>query len=402
MLSNVEILAAIERGEIAIATFDPTNENDSRLTPAGFNFSFTKFIVSMNDKMFYRIYEDEPEDGKSNLYFIIGAGDTALALTKESIWVSKKYAGTFHSKVRYVSQGLGHISTTLDPGWMGQLLISVNNPNRRSIKVNIGQKDCATGEITYATFLTLCLYKLEVAASGLSDNSNARLDILYDLLAENRDTNPNEMLRLLQKLNSIRAICAVQSSNELISLDQWTATNKQTFEDDHAIVLKKLDSLQPRINSMIGSVPEPNTFKVKVKKLRDDAVVPKLEYPGDAGMDLFSIDEVTINPQSTVLVHTGLSIELPQNTEAQIRPRSGLAKEFGVTVLNSPGTIDAGYRGEIGVLIINHGKEPFKIERHMRIAQLVIKPIMNIEMVEATELSESIRGRGGFGSSGVD
>jgi dUTP pyrophosphatase len=108
-----------------------------------------------------------------------------------------------------------------------------------------------------------------------------------------------------------------------------------------------------------------------------------------------------INPGDIALVPTGLVIELPQNTEAQVRPRSGLALNHGITVLNTPGTIDEGYRGELGVILINHGREAFHIEKHMRVAQLVVKPILEIKIKEVLELSDSIRGVDGFGSSGL-
>lgn len=141
---------------------------------------------------------------------------------------------------------------------------------------------------------------------------------------------------------------------------------------------------------------------VKIKKVVDDAKIPFYAHDGDAGMDIYSSVEEFILPGETKLVKTGISIELPRNTEAQIRPRSGLALKHSITVLNSPGTIDEGYRGEIGVILINHGKEKFIVEKHMRIAQMVIKPVIRAEIQEVTiELSETERAQGGFGSSGT-
>ena len=101
------------------------------------------------------------------------------------------------------------------------------------------------------------------------------------------------------------------------------------------------------------------------------------------------------------LIKTGISIELPPNTEAQIRPRSGLALKHQITVLNTPGTIDEGYRGEIGVILINHGKTSFKVTQGMRIAQMVIAPVIRVNIEEVEQLSDTIRGKGGFGSTGV-
>lgn len=115
---------------------------------------------------------------------------------------------------------------------------------------------------------------------------------------------------------------------------------------------------------------------------------------------MFAVEEFVLHPQEYASIPTGLCIELPSGTEAQIRPRSGLAAKHGVTVLNTPGTIDAGYRGEIQVIMINHGKENFSIRPGMRIAQMVIKPIHDITFTESLSLEGSTRGGGGLGSSG--
>ena len=139
---------------------------------------------------------------------------------------------------------------------------------------------------------------------------------------------------------------------------------------------------------------------LKIKKLNEDAIIPFYAHPGDAGLDLFSVEEVTIEPGKRQLVATGISIELPKNTEAQVRPRSGLALKYGVTVLNSPGTIDEGYRGEIKVILINHGEEAFKINRGDKIAQMVIMPVLTVGIEEVEILNDSERGEGGFGSTG--
>ncbi|MBP3906031.1 MAG: dUTP diphosphatase [Peptostreptococcaceae bacterium] len=142
-------------------------------------------------------------------------------------------------------------------------------------------------------------------------------------------------------------------------------------------------------------------YTLKVKKLNEDAIIPNFAHKGDAGMDLYSIEKVIIPKNETRLIKTGISIELPHMTEAQVRPRSGLALKHSITVLNSPGTIDEGYRGEIGVILINHGKEDFVVEKHMKIAQMVIKPIYEIHIEEVKDLSDTERGNGGFGSTGM-
>ena len=141
-------------------------------------------------------------------------------------------------------------------------------------------------------------------------------------------------------------------------------------------------------------------MKLLIKKLSDDAIMPQFAHPGDAGMDLFAIAEVTLAPGEAALIKTGLSIQLPINTEAQIRPRSGLALKHTITVLNAPGTIDEGYRGEIGIILINHGKKGFLVTKGMKVAQMVIKPTLSITIEETDELIDTKRGAGGFGSTG--
>jgi dUTP pyrophosphatase len=131
--------------------------------------------------------------------------------------------------------------------------------------------------------------------------------------------------------------------------------------------------------------------------------LPEIATSAAAGVDLMAAvsEAVTIAPGARKLVPTGLAIALPDGYEAQVRPRSGLAMRHGVTVLNSPGTIDADYRGEIGVLLINLGQEAFTIERGMRIAQMVVAPVARLQWREVTELPVSERGSGGFGSTGT-
>lgn len=142
-------------------------------------------------------------------------------------------------------------------------------------------------------------------------------------------------------------------------------------------------------------------MKVKILKLHDLAVVPAYKYHGDSGLDLYSIEEQILQPGDVKLIQTGIAIELPEGTEAQIRPRSGLALKNSVTVLNTPGTVDASYRGEIGVILINHGKNPFHVQQGMRIAQMVITPVIKAEIEQVNSLDETTRGSGGFGSTGV-
>ena len=142
-------------------------------------------------------------------------------------------------------------------------------------------------------------------------------------------------------------------------------------------------------------------MKVLFRKIDESARLPEYAHPGDAGMDVFAIDESVIPPGGRVLVHTGLAMELPDGYEAQVRSRSGLALKHGIAVLNSPGTIDAGYRGEVGVILINHGTGAFKVEKGMKVAQIVIAAAIRAEIAEVAETGGSERGSGGFGSTGV-
>ena len=143
-------------------------------------------------------------------------------------------------------------------------------------------------------------------------------------------------------------------------------------------------------------------IKVLVKKLNPKAELPKYKTEGSSGMDLMALIEkpIKIKPQSSVLISTGLSIAIPEDTEVQIRPRAGLAVKSNVSVLNTPGTIDSDYRGEIKIILFNHSKEDFTVNNNDRIAQMVLMPILKAEFEEVNDLPETIRGSGGFGSTG--
>lgn len=142
-------------------------------------------------------------------------------------------------------------------------------------------------------------------------------------------------------------------------------------------------------------------MRVKIKKLSEVAYLPEYAHgpDEDAGMDLRSVEDIELQPGEPRAVPTGLAIELPPGYEAQVRPRSGLALKHAITVPNSPATIDPGYRGEIRVILLNLGREPYRVHRGDRIAQMVIARYEQIEW-EETELNQSARGQGGFGSSG--
>lgn len=140
---------------------------------------------------------------------------------------------------------------------------------------------------------------------------------------------------------------------------------------------------------------------VKVKRLIADAVLPAYAHVDDAGMDLCSCEDVSIPPGEVRLVGTGLAIQLPPGTEAQIRPKSGLALKHRITILNTPGTIDEGYRGEVRVILINYSKATIQITKGTKVAQMVVNPVLRVKIEEVESLNNTERNEGGFGSTGV-
>ncbi|MEM4256878.1 MAG: dUTP diphosphatase [Candidatus Diapherotrites archaeon] len=139
---------------------------------------------------------------------------------------------------------------------------------------------------------------------------------------------------------------------------------------------------------------------VKVKRLSQEAKMPKQEHHDDSGFDIYSAEEVIIKPFERKLVSTGISLEIPKGYEGQIRPKSGLAIKHGISMVNTPGTIDAGYRGEIKVILINLGNEEYKVEKGKKIAQIVFAKVEQPKLIES-ELKETKRGSKGFGSTGL-
>ena len=142
--------------------------------------------------------------------------------------------------------------------------------------------------------------------------------------------------------------------------------------------------------------------KVLVKKLDPNVELPKYKTEGSSGLDLMAFidNPIKISPNTSALIPTGISVAISNDLEIQIRPRSGLAAKSNVTVLNAPGTIDSDYRGEIKIILFNHGKEDFIIKNKDRVAQMILVPIIKIEFEEVDELPNTIRGSGGFGSTG--
>mgnify|MGYP002050658921 CR=1 FL=1 len=142
--------------------------------------------------------------------------------------------------------------------------------------------------------------------------------------------------------------------------------------------------------------------KVLIKKLNSDVKLPAYKTNGASGMDLMAFvkEPITIEPKKSSLIPTGLSVAFSEDYEIQIRPRSGLAAKNNISILNTPGTIDSDYRGELKIILFNHGSEKFKINNNDRVAQIVLTPIIKMELEETNELPESLRGKGGFGSTG--
>ena len=144
-------------------------------------------------------------------------------------------------------------------------------------------------------------------------------------------------------------------------------------------------------------------IKVLIKKLSHKAQIPIYKTEGSSGMDLMALteDKIVIKPNKSALVPTGLSVAIPNDTEIQIRPRSGLAAKSQISVLNTPGTIDADYRGELKVILINLSDKVFVVEKGLRIAQMILCPVVKATLKEVTELENTERGSGGFGSTGT-
>jgi dUTP pyrophosphatase len=153
----------------------------------------------------------------------------------------------------------------------------------------------------------------------------------------------------------------------------------------------------------VEKIEEDKKAVLKIRRASPDAALPGYETGGASGMDLraFIREDIAIPPLGRVKIPTGLFVEIPPGYEGQVRPRSGLALRSGLTVLNSPGTIDSDYRGELEVILINLGDESFRVKNGDRIAQMVISPVFRAEIAEAGTLSETQRGGGGFGSTGI-
>ncbi|MBR9699515.1 dUTP diphosphatase [Candidatus Woesearchaeota archaeon] len=139
--------------------------------------------------------------------------------------------------------------------------------------------------------------------------------------------------------------------------------------------------------------------ELKIQRI-SDVTLPSYAHEGDAGMDLYAAHDEILKPGEHKIIKTGIKIAVPVGYEAQVRPKSGLALKHGLSIVNTPGTVDSGYRGEVGVIVINHGKEDFLVKKNIKIAQMIINKIEQANLIEVKELDDTARGEGGFGSTG--
>lgn len=164
------------------------------------------------------------------------------------------------------------------------------------------------------------------------------------------------------------------------------------------IIRKK--TLEKIIDEKLAKQEESNVVPVKIEKVDPHAIIPTYAHPDDACCDLYIVEDYTIRPGQRLLLRTGVAIEIPTGYEVQIRPRSGLAWKDGLTLVNAPGTVDAQYRNEVKLLVINLGRKPVTLNRGDRAAQMCIKPVYTMKFQVVDKLSQSDRGLGGWGSTG--
>lgn len=240
---------------------------------------------------------------------------------------------------------------------------------------------------------------------------------IYIFIERNKDIEITEdlvemaslMLRPGSTLKSIGYKAYYRTNDCKIELFSGSSMSYDPLGDPISKVLKEDICPKIPVNFLIvlastgtmDPVNVDNDIRISFIKLDDKAVIPEYKTSGSSGFDLTAIEGGTIQPGSVVLFKTGLAVEIPRGYELQVRPRSGLSINDSVTVINTPGTVDSDYRGEIMVGLINHGKEPFTVKKGTRIAQGVIAPVMKALFREEENLSETDRGSNGFGSTGV-
>ena len=234
-MNDILIKKARDEGRLVICPYDENN-----LTPVGYNLSFSRFIVSLRKSTFIKVHHKGDE-----WYFNLKPNETVLVLTRETIWVSKFIGGTFHSKVSLVTKGLGHVSTTLDPGWHGQLLVPINNPTKEPIKIIIA-KDSNQG-IKFETFITMVLFQAQEASLYSGDsNKAARVELLEEILKEKKRNKDAEFLRkVYEKVrNSITRMELFDDLN-----DPKDRIDKiKRFQLEHLDLIRQMDDEFDHIN----------------------------------------------------------------------------------------------------------------------------------------------------------
>lgn len=227
-MNDIQIKKARDEGELVICPYAARN-----LTPVGYNLSFSRFIISLRRKAFIKIIHKNKE-----WFFMLKPFDTALVLTRETIWVSKFIGGTFHSKVSMVIEGLGHVSTTLDPGWYGQLLVPISNPTKKSTKIVIA-KDEESG-IVFQTFITMVLFRSQEAALNLNnDNKSGRIELLEQIL-ESKKSNADAryLLEFIQNLKkNINQMETFDDLNDPVDRQQKIIR----FQQEHLKLIDEMD-----------------------------------------------------------------------------------------------------------------------------------------------------------------
>lgn len=235
-MNDIQIDKARKAGELVIC---PYSENN--LTPVGYNLSFSRFIVSLRKKAFVKIRHKGNE-----WFFYLRSHETVLVLTRETIWVSKFIGGTFHSKVSLVTKGLGHVSTTLDPGWNGQLLVPLNNPTRERIKIVIAHDE--NNAKVFETFLTMVLFRAQEASLNTrSDNKAGRIELLEEILEEHKHNKDAEYLwNFIQNLKK-----SVNTMESFIDLNDPTDRMQKIkiFQREHLKMIAEMDNEFERINT---------------------------------------------------------------------------------------------------------------------------------------------------------
>lgn len=229
-----------------------------------------------------------------------------------------------------------------------------------------------------------------------------QFDQFYPVLMERLDDvfSSNSMQK--QVIDNLNSNPNINLKEESQALDEIVKEIDETWEvsDNKKNMVKTFLNKSRDLTVSLSENPR-ERIEVKVHRISEDAILPKYAHDTDAGADIYSISDVTINPNETVIVPTGLTVAIPAGYEIQIRPRSGLSLKTNLRIANAPATIDAAYRGEVGVIMNNIGDKPVLVKKGDRIAQMLIAPTPMILWKEVNELDTTDRGAGGFGSTGT-